>query len=297
MSSAASVPAEGKPLSEVERVVDTFIAPRKTFTDIRRSASWWLPFVLMVLASFALVSVVDKKLGMEKVVENQMALSPKQAAKLDQLPPDQRASQMESIVKLNRMISYAYPVLALIFAVIIAAVLLATFNFGFGAELKFNQCLAVTLYSWLPGILKALIAILAVSDRRSGRFHLPEPGGEQPRSVGGPQFSFSLRGREFTRPVHDLDARAGGNRVFLPDQGQTRHLHGGRLWLVGDLCPGRSRNWGSVCLRRPAPDLCRVWEPTPGPRAGSFAQIGTASGHSPGRAAADATKLVYTSAT
>jgi len=164
MSSAATAPPlEQPPLSEVERVVDTFVAPRKTFTDIRRSASWWLPFVLMAISSFALVYVVDQKLGMEKVVENQMALSPKQAAKLDQLPPDQRASQMEGIVKLNRIIAYAYPVLALIFAVIIAAVLLATFNFGFGAELKFKQCLAVTLYSWLPGILKALIAILAVS--------------------------------------------------------------------------------------------------------------------------------------
>src|SRR5271167_5008335 len=164
MSSAApGITPEGKPLSEVERVVDTFVAPRKTFTDIRRSASWWLPFVLMALSSFALVSVVDKKLGMEKVVENQMALSPKQAAKLDQLPPDQRASQMEKVVKFNRMISYAYPVLALIIAAIMAAVLMGTFNFGFGAELKFKQCLAVTLYSWLPGILKALIAILAVS--------------------------------------------------------------------------------------------------------------------------------------
>src|SRR5271165_3502083 len=115
MSSAASaLTPEGKPLSEVERVVDTFVAPGKTFTDIRRSASWWLPFVLMAISSFALVFVVDKKLGMEKVVENQMALSPKQSAKLDQLPPDQRASQMETVVKFNRMISYAYPVLALI---------------------------------------------------------------------------------------------------------------------------------------------------------------------------------------
>src|SRR5271165_7550932 len=115
MSSAASaVTPEGKPLSEIERVVDTFLAPRKTFIDIRRSGSWWLPFVLMAISSFALVFVVDKKLGMEKVVENQMALSPKQAEKLDQLPPDQRAAQMQTIVKFNRVVSYAYPVLALI---------------------------------------------------------------------------------------------------------------------------------------------------------------------------------------
>ena len=162
-SPTTAVPPQSKPLSEVERVVDTFIAPTKTFTDIRRSASWWLPFVLIAISSLALVYVVDKKLGMDKVVENQMALSPKQAAKLDQLPPDQRAAQMESIVKFNRIFGYAYPVMALIIAVIIAAVLLGTFNFGFGAELTFNRCLAVTLYSWLPGILKALIAILAVS--------------------------------------------------------------------------------------------------------------------------------------
>ena len=163
MSSAAiAVPPETKPLSEVERVVDTFIAPTKTFTDIRRSASWWLPWLLMAISSLVLVYVVDKKLGMEKVVENQMALSPKQSAKLDQLPPDQRAAQLEGVVKLNRTISFAYPVLALVIAVIMAAVLMGTFNFGFGAELTFNQCLAVTLYSWLPGILKALIAMLVV---------------------------------------------------------------------------------------------------------------------------------------
>ncbi len=162
-STSSGVTTEGKPLSEIERVVDTFIAPGKTFTDIRRSASWWLPFVLIAVSSLALVYVVDKKIGMDKVVENQMALSPKQAAKLDQLPPDQRAAQMEGIVKINRMIAYAYPVLLLIIAAIMAAVLLGTFNFGFGAELTFNRCLAVTWYSWLPGVVKGLIAILAVS--------------------------------------------------------------------------------------------------------------------------------------
>ena len=34
---------EGKPLSQTERVVDTFLAPTKTFADVLRSASWWLP--------------------------------------------------------------------------------------------------------------------------------------------------------------------------------------------------------------------------------------------------------------
>jgi Yip1 domain len=164
MSSASSVaPVEPPPLSQSERVVDVFIAPSKTFSDIRRNASWLVPWILMAIASFAMVTVVDKKLGMEKVVENQMALSPKQAEKLDQLPPDQRATQIQTIVKFNRVVAYAYPVVAVIIVAIIAAVLLGTFNFGFGAHLGFQQCMAISMYASLPGIIKALIAILAIS--------------------------------------------------------------------------------------------------------------------------------------
>src|SRR5271157_5549362 len=138
MSAATStVPLESKPLSEVERVVDTFVAPSKTFTDIRRSASWWMPWVLMSIAELALVFTVDKKLRMEKVAENSIQLSPKRAVKLEQLPCDHRASQMDLEAKITRIFAYGSPVLTVIIIGIIAAVLLGTFNFGFGAELKF----------------------------------------------------------------------------------------------------------------------------------------------------------------
>ena len=46
MSVSPAVPVSAEPaagLSQVERVVDTFIAPSKTITDILRSTSWWLP--------------------------------------------------------------------------------------------------------------------------------------------------------------------------------------------------------------------------------------------------------------
>lgn len=164
MSSAAPIsPVETKPLSQVERVVDTFIAPTKAFTDLRRSANWFVAWLLLAIVSVAMVFVVDKKLGMEKVVENQLALQPKQAAQLDKLSPDQRASQMDKIVTYNRIAGYAYPIEIVIILAIIAAVLLGTFNFGLGTELTFNQCLAICMYASLPGILKALIAILAIA--------------------------------------------------------------------------------------------------------------------------------------
>ena len=39
---------------------------------------------------------------------------------------------------------------------------MATFNFGFGAEVKFKQAMAITMYAFLPGIIKALIATAVV---------------------------------------------------------------------------------------------------------------------------------------
>ncbi len=42
-------------LSEGARLIDTFIAPTKTFTDLRRNASWWAPFALMAIVSVLFV--------------------------------------------------------------------------------------------------------------------------------------------------------------------------------------------------------------------------------------------------
>jgi hypothetical protein len=158
------VPGEMPPaLSQAERVIDTFIAPSKTFTDIRRSASWWLPWLIGAIVGLALVYTIDKKVGMNKVVENQIQLSPKAAARIDQLPPDQRDAQIETQAKITRDFSYGFSLVGLAILAIVAAVLLATFKFGFGAELTFGQAFAISNYAWLPGCIKALLVILTVS--------------------------------------------------------------------------------------------------------------------------------------
>ena len=41
-------------------------------------------------------------------------------------------------------------------------VLLATFKFGLGAELKFSQAYAISMYAWLPGCIKALLVMLTI---------------------------------------------------------------------------------------------------------------------------------------
>lgn len=170
-----AVPSPEPPLSEVERVVDTFVTPSKTFTDLRRNANWLVPFLLIVIATEALVVVADHKVGFDKITETNLALRPSAAARLDQLPADKRAEQMETIVKITKITSYGSPVLVLIVLLIVAAVLLGTFNFGFGAELTFNQCMAVVMYTSLTIVIKDLLAILVLLVGGGGNFTFENP--------------------------------------------------------------------------------------------------------------------------
>ena len=75
-TTAAVPPQEPAPLSEAQRLVNTFVAPSKTFTDLRRSASWWAPFLIITIVSLLFIYVVDQKVGFRKVVENLIQLQP-----------------------------------------------------------------------------------------------------------------------------------------------------------------------------------------------------------------------------
>ena len=161
MSTAPAVPS-AEPPSETARIIDTFVAPTKTFADLKRVSRWWSPFLLIVIASYALIGVAGQKIGWEQLTENGLRLQPKQAAQLEKLPADQRAAAMERAVKITRGISYAFPAINLILLLIITAVLMASFNFGAGAEIPFGTALGVVMYASLPGILKAVLAIASL---------------------------------------------------------------------------------------------------------------------------------------
>lgn len=162
MASAAVVPSSEPPLSQGARIVDTFLAPSKTFRDINRSASWWLPFVIIAIFSIGFVAVVDKQIGFEKVNENQMRMNPKQYERLEQLPPDQRERQLEIGAKISRYIAYGFSGINLVIMAIMALVLWGSFSFGAGAQVSFGKSMAVVVYANLIGILKALLAVIAI---------------------------------------------------------------------------------------------------------------------------------------
>jgi hypothetical protein len=177
-----SVPTpEPPPLSEGARIVNTFLAPSKTFTDLRRNASWWAPWLVISVAALAFFFVVGQKIGFRKVAENQIQDSPKATARMDRLPADQRDQALERQAKGTQYFTYGYPAVILIFNLIIGAVLFATFRFGAGAEVEFKTVFAILMYAGLPGVLKLLLAIVSISAGASpDSFSLDNPVATNP---------------------------------------------------------------------------------------------------------------------
>lgn len=149
-------------LSQVERVIDTFVAPSKTFHDMLRNTSWWLPFLLMVLFSLATTVVVDRQVGFDQVARTQLHNSPKQEETINQLPPEQQARRMSTTVKMTKIISYAIPVFLLVGFAFYALFLWASFNFLLGASTTFPQVFATCFYASLPYLLLNVLTILTL---------------------------------------------------------------------------------------------------------------------------------------
>ena len=159
IATAASQP-QGPALSEGARIINTFVAPSKTFTDLNRNASWFFPWLLLAVFTVLFAYTAGQKVGWQQMNDNQLRLQPKRAAQMEQMPPEQRARADAIGTKVTAGITYGWPIMRLIGLIIVAGVLLFSFNFGVGAQLKFNTVLAVVMYASLPEIFRSLLGAL-----------------------------------------------------------------------------------------------------------------------------------------
>jgi hypothetical protein len=150
------------PMSEGARILNTYIAPPKTFTDLRRNASWWVPWILISIFSIAVIFTVGKQITFEQVSRNQIAHSAKASEQFDKLPADQQAQRLQLSAKIFAYIGYSTPLVILLVFLIEATALWATFNVGVGAETTFKQAYAIVMYASLPGLIHAILTIVTL---------------------------------------------------------------------------------------------------------------------------------------
>ena len=161
------IAVEGQPsgtgLSQVERVVDTFVAPTKTFTDILRNYK----LVASVFAAGASDAGDDRsggEAGRLGTGGGEPDPPESEARGGDGQPHAGAKSQPRCSLSANisRYLSYGSFVLILVFVAIFALIYWASFNFGLGAKTTFGQMFAVCMYASLPRLLIGLLSIVTL---------------------------------------------------------------------------------------------------------------------------------------
>jgi hypothetical protein len=166
----------GPALSEPQRLLNVFIAPSKTFMDIRRNASWWVPLLITSIFSVAFFVMIDKKVGFDQVARDMLANN----KAIQQLEPAQQEQAITRTAIGLKVGEYGAPIFILIYVLIIAAVLMATFNFMMDAQISFGQSMAIVMYGWLPGIVTAILAMFTLSFGNPEGFRMENPIGTNP---------------------------------------------------------------------------------------------------------------------
>ena len=163
----------GPGLSEPQRLVNTFIAPSKTFEDLKRNASWWVPWLIMSVFTLAAAFVMTQKIDFPRLAQQRMEQSKFGQRQLESAPAADRDRIIHLQAGILKGTLFVRPVFGLLLGLLGAAILMAIYNFILGAEVPFQRATAILFYASLPTIIKTVLLCLSL-------WFSADPGGIDP---------------------------------------------------------------------------------------------------------------------
>ncbi|HEX7151804.1 MAG TPA: Yip1 family protein [Thermoanaerobaculia bacterium] len=144
----------------MQRLAGVLFAPAQTFADIVRRPDILVPLLLVALITIGASLLIAPKMDIESFLRETYANSP-QMKNAKEADIDNAVKMMTTVTKIT---TYLSPILGIGMLVAIAAVFLGIFR-ALGGEGTFMQYLSVTLYAWVPQLLKSIIIVIIVYAR------------------------------------------------------------------------------------------------------------------------------------
>jgi hypothetical protein len=165
-------PSEPEPqgMSGFARITGVFFEPGKTFEDIGRRPTWFLPLLIIVLSTVLFTTAVGQRIGWERIVRQNIENSPR----AQQLPAEQREQQIAVGARVAPIFGFSTVILIPLGYIVTAAILLAMTAMMSGG-LKFKQVFAIVCYSGLPGVLFAILGMVVMFLKKPEDFNINNP--------------------------------------------------------------------------------------------------------------------------
>lgn len=145
-------PAPATPTGSLERLGGALFSPDETFREIAERPNVLVPIAILVIVTLISSVLLIPRMDFETMMRDQMERSGKTA----QMAPGDVDRAVRIGSSFAKVVGYTSPAVIVIMAVIVAGALLLTFRM-FGGEGTFKQAFSVTLYAWLPIIIRSAI--------------------------------------------------------------------------------------------------------------------------------------------
>ena len=177
MPELATTTPEAPGLTPLQRVLNLFVAPTKTFEDVRRSSGWWVPYLIAAVVGVVYAYVLLHRIGLPALVDGVIRQSPALESRMASSSPGD-AARIHASIETQFKFLYAGPVIGILVGLAAAGILLASANFGAGGRATYKSMMGVWFYSTLPLVLFYLLVIAAVyGGAVSDSFNIKNPLG------------------------------------------------------------------------------------------------------------------------
>ena len=162
-TSPAPSSATGGSDNSFGRIFGVLFSPKPTFEAIVRRPTWILPLILIVVVSVGVIFTFGQRVGWRNFMIRQDQQNSRTQKQMESMTEEQRENLINTQTKVAPIFAYVAVVVGpFIAAVLVAAVLMLAFNLMYGTKIGFVPSLAIVSYSWVPGLIGALLGILII---------------------------------------------------------------------------------------------------------------------------------------
>lgn len=170
-NAAAIEPPTGK-MGEISRIAGVIFEPGKTYEDIARRPTWFVPLALVIVVSCVYMALFTQHVGWERFMRQQIETS----SRTQQMSPEQKEQAIAVQTKLGPVFGYGGSILGPpIVDLVVAGILLGIVAGIMSAPVKFKQVFAVMCFSSIPNVIAAILAIVVMFLKNPNDFDLQNP--------------------------------------------------------------------------------------------------------------------------
>lgn len=140
---------KSKEMGVFERITGVFISPRETFEAIDQKPTWLVPYIIVLVFTFAMM-LLTQKIGVQDMVARYQAQGDVPQEQIDRM-----IAQTQGIWRIIQFV--AVPVFMLIVWAVLSGILLFGGNTLLGGNASFKKIFSLMSWSSLIGVLSGIV--------------------------------------------------------------------------------------------------------------------------------------------